>query len=85
MFLGEGVGMAGLGILLGIPGGAALALVLIRLVNRAYFGWTIVPSWPAATLAVQAAALLAAAAAASLYPAIRASRTPATELRRDDL
>ncbi len=85
VFLGEGVGMAGLGILLGIPGGAALALVLIRLVNRAYFGWTIVPSWPAATLAVQAAALLAAAAAASLYPAIRASRTPATELRRDDL
>ncbi len=85
VFLGEGVGMAGLGILLGVPGGVALAMILIRLVNRAYFGWTIVPSWPVAALARQAAVLLAAAAAASLYPAIRASRTPATELRRDDL
>ncbi len=68
-----------------MPGGAALAVVLIFVINRAYFGWTIALSVPWGALAVQAAAILAAAVAASIYPALRASRTPASELSRDDL
>jgi putative ABC transport system permease protein len=85
VFLGEGVGMALLGLVLGAPGGAALAMILIFVINRAYFGWTISPSVPVWALAAQASAMLAAAAIASVYPAVRASRTPASELSRDDL
>jgi putative ABC transport system permease protein len=85
VFLGEGIGMALLGLLLGAPGGAALAVILVFLINRAYFGWTIALHVPALALAAQAATILAAAAVASVYPALRASRTPASELSRDDL
>ena len=63
MFLGEGTGMALLGLLLGVPGGAALAVVLIFLINRAYFGWTIALSVRGGRSPVQAAAILAAAVA----------------------
>jgi putative ABC transport system permease protein len=84
VFLGEGIGMAFLGLVLGFPGGAALAVVLIYLINRAYFGWTIEMSVSSGALAAQAATILAAAAAASIYPALRASRTPASELSRED-
>jgi putative ABC transport system permease protein len=85
VFLAEGVGMATLGLLLGVPGGAALAAILVFLINRAYFGWTISLYAPVGALSAQAATILAAAAAASVYPALRASRTPATELSREDL
>lgn len=85
VFVGKGLGMGLLGLCLGGAGGAGLALVLVYLINRAYFGWTIQMHWPWGALAGQAATILAAAALASLYPALRASRTPATELTRDDL
>jgi putative ABC transport system permease protein len=85
VFLGEGIGMGALGLALGLPGGTALAAILIFVINRAYFGWTIAPSAPVLALSAQAATILAAAAIASVYPALRASRTPAAELSRDDL
>jgi putative ABC transport system permease protein len=85
VFLGKGLGMAAFGLLLGSGGGIALALVLVFLINRTWFGWTIALHWPWTELAGQALTILAAAIAASLYPALRASRTPATELSRDDL
>ncbi|BDG07353.1 FtsX-like permease family protein [Anaeromyxobacter paludicola] len=85
VFLGRGLGIACGGLVLGALGGAGLALVLVRLVNRAWFGWTIALSWPAGALGAQALTVLAAAALASLYPAARASRTPAAELSRDAL
>ena len=85
VFLGKGLGMAAFGLALGGAGGVALALILVHLVNPAWFGWTIAMSWPWRDVAAQAATILGAAALASLYPAARASRTPATELSRDDL
>ncbi|MBZ5640967.1 MAG: ABC transporter permease, partial [Acidobacteriia bacterium] len=85
VFLGEGIGMGALGLALGLPGGTALAAILIFVINRAYFGWTIAPSAPVLALSAQAATILAAAAIASVYPALRASRTSAAELSRDDL
>jgi putative ABC transport system permease protein len=85
VFLGKGLGMALFGVLLGAFGGLALAMVLIFLINRAYFGWTIAVHWPWAELGQQVATILLAAFAASLYPALRASRTPATELTRENL
>jgi putative ABC transport system permease protein len=85
VFLGRGLAIGLTGLALGAAGGAALALVLVRVVNPAFFGWTIGVHVPWALLAGQVLAILAAAAAASLYPALVASRTPAQELSRDAL
>lgn len=85
VFLGKGLGIAIAGLVLGAAGGTALAMVLIFLINRAWFGWTIAVHWPWGALAEQTVTILAAAVLASLYPAFRASRTPAMELSRDDL
>ena len=84
-FVGKGLGMAGLALVLGVAGGIVLAGILILVINRAYFGWTIQVYWPWRALLEQLAAIVAAALAASLYPALRASATPATELAREDL
>jgi putative ABC transport system permease protein len=85
IFVGKGVGMALLALALGLAGGVALAAVLVFVINRAYFGWTIQLHWPWGAVAQQIATIVGAAVLASLYPALRASRTPATELSRDDV
>ncbi len=85
VYLGKGMGMGLSGIALGTLAGIAFALVLIYVVNRAFFGWTIAVHWPIGLLARQNALVVLAAAFASLYPAWVASATPATELRREDL
>jgi putative ABC transport system permease protein len=85
VYLGKGMGIGISGIALGSLAGIAFALLLIYVVNRAFFGWTIVPHWPVGVLAGQSALILLAAAIASVYPAWIASATPAAELRREDL
>jgi putative ABC transport system permease protein len=83
VFVGKGLGMGLIGLTLGTVGGTVLAVILIYIINRAYFGWTIQAHWPGWPLVQQYATILAAALLASIYPAIRASKTPATELSRD--
>jgi putative ABC transport system permease protein len=85
MFLGKGLGMGVMGWLLGLVGGVLLAGLLIYVINRDYFGWTIQPYIPWGTMLQQSVTILGVAVLASVYPALRASRTPATELSRDDL
>lgn len=85
VFLGEGLALGALGLVLGLVGGVALASILIYVINPAYFGWTIRPSWPWTELAQEAITILVAAGLAGLYPALRASRVPAQELSRDDV
>jgi putative ABC transport system permease protein len=85
VYLGKGLGMGLSGVLLGTAAGAAFALVLIYVVNRAFFGWTIAVYWPFGVVIRQSLLIVSAAALASFYPAWLASRTPATELRREDL
>ncbi len=85
VYLGKGLGMGIFGIALGSIAGVAFSFILIFVVNRAFFGWTIAVHWPVGLLAWQSGLVLMASAAASLYPAMVASRTPATELRREDL
>jgi putative ABC transport system permease protein len=84
-FVGEGLSMGLLGLAIGAAGGVALAMILIFVVNRDYFGWTIQVYWPWEAIARQAAAILTASMLAGLYPAVRASRVPARELSRDDI
>jgi putative ABC transport system permease protein len=83
VYVGKGLGMGLFGLLLGSVGGFLLAGILIFVINRAYFGWTIQPHFDGWAIVQQAMTILAAAVVASLYPAMRASRTPATELNRD--
>jgi putative ABC transport system permease protein len=85
LLVGEGSAMGVAGLLLGLVGGAGLAAILILLINRAYFGWTIRFGLPAGAIVVQAAWILAGALIASILPALRGSRTAATELTREDL
>ena len=77
--------MAVAGLILGGAAGCVFAFLLIYVINRAYFGWTIAVFWPFGMLFQQAAVIVLAAVIASLYPALVASRTPATELRREDV
>ncbi len=83
--LSEGAGLGVLGLALGLAGGAVLAMILILLINRDWFGWTIRFALPTADLVWQGVWILGGAVAAAVYPALRASRTPATELTREDL
>jgi putative ABC transport system permease protein len=85
VFLGRGLGLAVLGLALGLAGGAALAAVLVHLVNPAYFGWSLGLTWPAGALLAQGATILGAAALASVPPALMAAQVRATELSRDAL
>jgi putative ABC transport system permease protein len=85
VFLGKGLGMALFGLVMGAGGGLAMALILILIINRVYFGWTIAFHWPWGALTEQLLTILMASVLASLYPALRASRTPATELSLENL
>ena len=71
--LGKGAGLAGIGGAPGTVGGAGLAVILIYVTNRAYFGWTVQFGVPALSLLEQGAALALAAVAASWWPALRAA------------
>jgi len=85
LFVGKGLGMGLIALCLGSAAGAVLAAILIFVINRTYFGWTIQVYWPGWPVLQQLATILTAALLASLYPAFRASETPAEELSRDDL
>ncbi len=70
----EAAAIGGLGIALGLASGAAMALVLVHVINRQSFGWTIAMHWPWGFLAgalalVFATTLLAAARPAGLAAA----------------
>ncbi|HXV60184.1 MAG TPA: FtsX-like permease family protein, partial [Vicinamibacteria bacterium] len=62
VYLGKGLGMGISGVVLGSVVGIAFALVLVYVVNPAFFGWTIAPSWPSRLFLEQSLVVLAAAA-----------------------
>jgi putative ABC transport system permease protein len=84
LFLGEGAAMGSLGLGMGLVGGIGLAALLILVVNRQWFGWTIQPAWPWLSLTQQALAVMAATVAAATIPALRAGLSGAGQLTRDD-
>ncbi len=85
LFMGEGAGMGLFGLGMGLFGGVGLAALLILVINRVWFGWTIQPTWPAGAIAQQILIILAAAIAAAVYPALRAGLSSPGQLSRDDL
>ena len=84
LFVSKGTAMAFLGLALGFAGGIGLGAILIFVIQKSYFGWSIEWTWPLLPLAGEAFAIVCAAVLASLYPAFRASRTPANELCHAD-
>ncbi len=84
LFVSKGTAMAFLGLALGFTGGIGLGAILIFVIQKSYFGWSIEWTWPWLPLAGEALAIVCAAVLASLYPAFRASRTPANELCHAD-
>jgi len=67
---------------LGALAGIALSLVLVHVINRQSFGWTIQFAFPARLVAEYALLTLATSLVAGLYPAWRASRLPVAEAVR---
>lgn len=84
-FLGRGALIASLGLVLGGAAGALLAVLLVEVVNPAWFGWTLELSWPAAALASQAALVLVAGLAASALPARQAARSAGADALREEI
>jgi putative ABC transport system permease protein len=68
-----------LGTTMGLLGGLALAWILIRVINRQSFGWTIQASWPLGLMAQVAAMALIASLVAGFWPARWAARQPLIE------
>ncbi len=62
--------------LMAIPAGLVLAWIMIHVVNRRSFGWTIGMELPPGVFVQAVALALAGALLAGLYPAWRMSRTP---------
>lgn len=70
--------------LLAIPVGAMLAAVMILVVNKRSFGWTLEMSLPPAMLLQGVAVAVVAALLAGLYPALRMARTPPAAALREE-
>ena len=72
------------GITLGIVTGFAVALILMQVINRAFFGWTIDWHTPYPSLIYVTLGMILACLLASLPPAWRASRLPPAEALRSE-
>jgi putative ABC transport system permease protein len=70
--------------LLALPVGLTLAAIMIYVINRRSFGWTIRMDWSPEVLAQAVALALGAALLAGIYPAFKMARTePAAALREE--
>jgi putative ABC transport system permease protein len=80
----EAIYLGAIGALLGVVGGLALAWILIAVINKQSFGWTIRMTFPMAVL-IQAVVLAVGAAwIAGYLPARWAARQPVGEGLRDE-
>jgi putative ABC transport system permease protein len=74
------LGVLGAG--LGIVCGSCLSLILIYVINRQSFGWTLRFAFPAGSIATHVGVIFLTALAAGLAPAIQAARLRLTETLR---
>jgi putative ABC transport system permease protein len=84
MLAAEGMLVSALGLAVGLAAGFVISLVLIHVVNRQSFHWTMdlaVPWWPLATFS---AVMLAAASATALFSARHAMTDDAARAVKDD-
>lgn len=84
-FVGKGLAIGGAGTVLGLVGGAGLAWILIFVINRELFGWTIQVAVPWMTLLGQLLSLAIMILFGAFLPAMTATQTPGGDLNRDAL
>jgi len=68
--------------LVGLTCGAAMAMILTWVINKAFFGWSIELRYPLDVLATTPLWIIPAAIAAAWLPALRASRIPPAQAVR---
>lgn len=76
--------MGGVAGLLSWPAGLTLALLLIYVINRRSFGWTIQTAFEPATFAQALGLAVGAAVLAGIYPALRLRRLPIARVLREE-
>jgi putative ABC transport system permease protein len=84
MLAGEGALTAALGVAAGLLAGGAIGTVLIRVVNRQSFHWSMELALPVGMLAALALAMVALAALVSVVAARRAMQVEAVRAVRED-
>lgn len=82
--LGQSFFLGCLGNVTGLLVGAVLSLLLVNVINRQSFGWTVQLAIPWDFIAQSGALVLVAALAAGYIPAVQASKTLAPEVVRDE-
>lgn len=82
LIVGESAWMGVAGSIVGVAAGYALALVLIFVVNKQSFGWSIRLLSPWAHVVQSVAMVMVTAILAGIYPAYRATRLPMAEAVR---
>ncbi len=80
----EAAAIGGLGIAMGLASGAAMALVLVHVINRQSFGWTIAMRWPWTFLAGALALVFATTLLAAARPAGLAAATDAAAALKEE-
>jgi putative ABC transport system permease protein len=70
--------------LLALPLGALLAALLVQVINKRSFGWTLDLSFPPESLLAALALAVSAALLSGLYPAWKMSRTPPARALREE-
>jgi putative ABC transport system permease protein len=84
MLAWEGAATGALGAAIGFASGAAISLVLVRVVNRQSFHWSIEVHWPLAALAILLLGIVAACAIGARASAAFAVRREAVLAVKDD-
>ena len=84
LVLWEAIYLGAIGIVLGLIGGGLLSLLLIKVINRQSFGWTIQMILPIGSLVQAVALAVLATLVAGYFPARWAARQPVVEGLRDE-
>ncbi|MBS0150997.1 MAG: ABC transporter permease [Nitrospira sp.] len=84
LVLWEAIYLGAIGIVLGLIGGGLLSLLLIKVINKQSFGWTIQMIIPIGSLLQAVTLAVLATVVAGYFPARWASRQPVVEGLRDE-
>jgi len=84
MLAAEGLLVSALGLLVGLALGFLISLILIHVVNRQSFHWTMDLAVPWVPLAIFSAAMLACASLTALFSARQAMTDDAARAVKDD-
>ncbi|WP_141654434.1 FtsX-like permease family protein [Candidatus Nitrospira nitrosa] len=84
LVLWEAIYLGAIGIVLGLIGGGLLSLLLIKVINKQSFGWTIQMIIPIGSLLQAVALAVLATLVAGYFPARWAARQPVVEGLRDE-